>query len=290
MFTTNWQSIPGGLKADRPIFVIADVHGCYDQFEQALEACDQMASECPQGDMRPVIVPLGDYFDRGPENWACLDLAMHFRPQHADYAPLPGNHEQMLWAVLSGDAGSLGDAGHFARYVAYQIWDQEINGNAKLLTEIGLNKIKTDPEGFDRLNEYMPGVLAWFENLPTYRQFGDILLVHAGLPSWVNQMSDIPKMVWRTLPVDKEFVEDHPLWSRKHRVGLCEDIGVFMINGHTIVDDQTLLGNRLLLDTGCYQTGVLTVCELSGAKMRFHQFTPTFEPKLNAKSEVLTHT
>jgi serine/threonine protein phosphatase 1 len=281
MTTSNWSSTPGGHKSDRPIFAIGDVHGCYEQFLDALNACDRLASEYTDPDKRPVIVPIGDYIDRGPDNWACLRLAMQWKAKHADFAPLPGNHEQMLWAVLSSKGN------HMERWIAFQVWDQKKNGFAKLLEEVGVGTFSLTTPNFNSLNARLPGVLEWMEKLPTYHLFGDVLLVHAGLPSNIRSRDDIKNMEWKSLPVDREFIEDHPLWVRFEEPPRFYDLGLTMVNGHTIVPDTGVYGKRVWIDSGCYETGVLTILEVNGDQMRQHKIQPRFNPseKIYPKSQ-----
>ncbi|WP_038904094.1 metallophosphoesterase [Dickeya zeae] len=78
----------------RHIFVVGDLHGCYQPLMAALErvgfdtGCD-------------LLVSVGDVIDRGPQNLACLDLL-----QQPWFRAVRGNHEQMALDALN-DAGRI---------------------------------------------------------------------------------------------------------------------------------------------------------------------------------------
>ncbi|GAB7196891.1 metallophosphoesterase [Dickeya oryzae] len=78
----------------RHIFVVGDLHGCYQPLMAALErvgfdtGCD-------------LLVSVGDVIDRGSQNLACLDLL-----QQPWFRTVRGNHEQMALDALN-DAGRI---------------------------------------------------------------------------------------------------------------------------------------------------------------------------------------
>lgn len=78
----------------RHIFVVGDLHGCYQPLMAALErvgfdtGCD-------------LLVSVGDVIDRGSQNLACLDLL-----QQPWFRAVRGNHEQMALDALN-DAGRI---------------------------------------------------------------------------------------------------------------------------------------------------------------------------------------
>ena len=79
---------------------IGDVHGC----ATALRTLEAFVGVRP-GD---VVVPLGDYVDRGPDSRGVLDWLIGFESRHpgASLVPLRGNHEVMLLAARHGDAAA----------------------------------------------------------------------------------------------------------------------------------------------------------------------------------------
>jgi serine/threonine protein phosphatase 1 len=79
------------------IIAIGDIHGC----SQALDALIEAISPAPAD----VLVPLGDYLNRGPDGPGVLDhlIALSRRCQ---LIPLLGNHEAMLLSALDLAVGA----------------------------------------------------------------------------------------------------------------------------------------------------------------------------------------
>lgn len=75
---------------------IGDVHGCSRALDVLLESIQ------PVGD--DVIVPLGDFVDRGPDSKGVLDRLIELEPT-CQLEPILGNHEEMMMMVLSGQMG-----------------------------------------------------------------------------------------------------------------------------------------------------------------------------------------
>ncbi|NKI76037.1 serine/threonine-protein phosphatase [Dickeya sp. CFBP 2040] len=88
----TYQRITG---ADwRHIFVVGDIHGCYQQLMVTLEQAGFDTD-------RDLLVSVGDIIDRGDENLACLDLL-----QQRWFCAVRGNHEQMALDALN-DTGRI---------------------------------------------------------------------------------------------------------------------------------------------------------------------------------------
>ncbi len=66
---------------------IGDVHGCSVALAAVLRAIDPQPED--------VIVPLGDYVDRGPDSKGVLDQFLAWSAR-CTLIPLAGNHEEML--------------------------------------------------------------------------------------------------------------------------------------------------------------------------------------------------
>ncbi len=70
------------------IYVMSDIHGCYQQFKKALELIDFSAKD--------TLYVLGDVIDRGPSSIELLNYMMMFD----NIIPLIGNHEVMAMSLL----------------------------------------------------------------------------------------------------------------------------------------------------------------------------------------------
>jgi len=81
------------LNTDGRDFVVGDIHGCFDMFNEMLEkiefdkSIDRMFS-------------VGDLIDRGPDSLACLQLI-----EEDWFYPVRGNHEDMMFDAVRGAHG-----------------------------------------------------------------------------------------------------------------------------------------------------------------------------------------
>ena len=74
---------------DQRYYCFPDIHGCSDLLNQALSF---VYKENPSGGK---IIFLGDYIDRGPDNWGVLQTVMN-PPENWEFVTLIGNHEEMF--------------------------------------------------------------------------------------------------------------------------------------------------------------------------------------------------
>lgn len=70
-------------------YCFPDIHGCNDVLQKALSF---VYKENPEGGK---IIFLGDYIDRGPDNWGVLQTMMN-PPEKWEFVCLLGNHEAMF--------------------------------------------------------------------------------------------------------------------------------------------------------------------------------------------------
>lgn len=77
-------------------YCFPDIHGCSDVLRDALSF---VYSQNPNGGK---IIFLGDYIDRGPDNYGVLQIVMN-PPENWEFVTLLGNHEAMfIEAYMSG--------------------------------------------------------------------------------------------------------------------------------------------------------------------------------------------
>ena len=182
------------------------------------------------------IVLLGDYVDRGPDSAGVLDRAIAL--DAAGHIVLPGNHEHMMWSVLTGrDAG----------YDALARWRR--NGAASTLASYGIGDGIGDGDAFDP-SVVSPVHTAFLERLfdgrPIYHvDRGDgLFFVHAGVAAdqaLLEQRDDV--MMWSRLSQDED-----PQWVE----------GLHVVHGHTPRRLSERLTYRTGLDTGAVYGGVLS--------------------------------
>lgn len=147
---TSWLPLPNGVSADRPMFVLTDVHGHADLMKQAIA----LAAETSQGHE---LVILGDLTDRGPDSLGCVRAAVAARSDAAfsRVITLMGNHDE----VLSG--------------FVHDPSDEAQRGNVIMMGGRGfLNEFDRDPGASDVLEAYVRGLVRHHAN-------GGLALTHA---------------------------------------------------------------------------------------------------------------
>jgi serine/threonine protein phosphatase 1 len=232
---------PGGARAgSRPLYAIGDVHGCYDLLRAILAEIGRDLAERPDSDV-PLLVFCGDYVDRGPESAKVLTaLAWLTRSAAVETRLLEGNHEAVLRMFLA-------DPTEHERWLAF--------GGRQTLESYGLEVPEVVDEEVlialrDALLDAMPvSHEQLLGRLEPYVRVGDYAFVHAGVaPGVALERQNREDLLW----IRDEFL-DHPRPS-PHVV----------VHGHTWADEHpTLLPHRIGIDTGAYETGVLTALRLA---------------------------
>jgi hypothetical protein len=144
----------------RATYVVGDAHGDYDRLVALLREAGLLDAALHWRAGAAALWFLGDYFDRGPDGVAVVDLVMRLQreaPAAGGVAgALLGNHEPLiLAALLMADAPSSGPAG-----TCYGDW--KANGG-----------VDSD------LRRLTPAHVAWILGLPALARVGDWLLMHA---------------------------------------------------------------------------------------------------------------
>lgn len=224
------------VSPEGPFSAIGDIHGCLRLLQSALAITQQ----------RPTIC-VGDYVDRGDHSADVLRL-LQARP---DIICLSGNHEEMMLRFVEDPAGQG------RRWLRF--------GGVQTLESFGVSKItENDAEpallsARDQLIEAMgPSLLAWMKSLPTYWQSGNIAVVHAGADPTIP-ISDQPRanLIW-----------GHPDFLTERRKDQ-----VWVIHGHTIVNEPNIDQGRVAIDTGAYATGRLSIVHVNEGAFSFETLT-----------------
>ena len=203
-------------------FVVGDLHGHLDLLEDQLQKVDFDAE-------RNRCFSVGDLIDRGPESVECLMLAL--RPW---FFPIRGNHEQMMLDALASQSKKsmqlwFSNGGEWYEESSNEDWPQ--------LQEIA----RSLP--FALTIEHSSGLT--------------IGLCHAESP--VTDWGDIAKVE------GDSSATDDMIWGRRRVfAGKCSPVaGVsWVISGHTPLDEMTVLGNSVFIDTGAFFSGNLTLLNL----------------------------
>ena len=231
-------AVPQGLR----VYAIGDIHGYSNLLESlAREIEADLQRHRPD---QAVAVFLGDYVDRGPDSAGVIERLVHGRFP-TPIVTLRGNHEDMMMRALA----YAGDMEHWC-------YSGGIETMASYGTDItnaahgrGLGKVRRD--FLDRFPEAHHAFLA---QTKLFYAVGDYFFVHAGVRPGV--------------PLDRQLDTDL-LWIRDEFFRSDYDFGKVIVHGHTPRRHPESEPRRINVDTGAFQTGVLTCVALEGTTRRF---------------------
>jgi len=241
MTTSLGQS---ATPANMRIYAIGDVHGYLNLLQNMYRKIKIDLKSI--GTMPYRIVFLGDYIDRGPDSAACVQFLVELLSDDENVICLKGNHEDKLEKFL---ANPLELADSFFGY-----------GGIECATSYGV-----DMASFNYSHDETIGICAQLEkNIPASHKefyaslaksatFGDYLFAHAGVRPGVplHEQSD-HDLIW----IRTEFISNKALYDK------------VIIHGHTPAHPMEILPNRINVDTGAYETGVLSCLVLEDLSYR----------------------
>ena len=212
------------------IAAIGDLHGRLDLLNLLQPDLDRAATD---PDRRLIEVYLGDYIDRGPSSRQVIDYMIRRKSlKDRDAVFLRGNHEQMLLVALEDDQ-------KFRQWVRY-------GGDATMMS-YGVSPAGIGPQCSELRKAFRaaipPSHLEFFKNLQNIYSEGGFVFVHAGVRPGI--------------PLDQQN-EDDMLWIREPFLNSIARFGATVVHGHTPTTKLSLRPNRIGVDTGAYQTGILT--------------------------------
>lgn len=228
---------------DTVIYAIGDVHGRCDLL-QALTARIVEDAAARRSRQRRLVL-LGDYVSRGTGSRRVIETLIAPPPAGFSRVTLRGNHEDYWLRFLDGDL----DAGR-----RWFLW-----GGLAVLpeysVEIGPRDWHAEATLADIRRQLAAAVpashLAFVRATRTSWRSGDYLFVHAGVRPGVALADQ----------------DEHDLmWIRQPFIGSTADHGAVVVHGHCIVDEPELCANRIGIDTGAFETGVLTCIALEGER------------------------
>lgn len=213
------------------LYAVGDVHGRLDLLVGLFARIRAHAATLPPSLDKRIIL-LGDYVDRGPAAAQVIDYLLTRRDSRLPCLCLMGNHEAMMRRALRHPDSAYA-----------QNWLQ--NGAGRTLISYGLDP--TDVAGLDRV---LPAAHRHFlQQLPYFFHSPPYLFVHAGID---------PDRPWFAQN------EDTMLWVRDPFLTHTGDFGCRVVHGHSICDHVEILPNRISVDTGAYQSGLLSCVALLG--------------------------
>ena len=253
-----WKRISRGLmsadaavargKAGCRAYAVGDVHGRLDLLDRLLGQIEDDRSGRPP--KKTFIVFLGDLIDRGPDSAGVVERLRTYRPMGARPVFLGGNHEEVLLRILAGDETIL------------QSWLKFGGAQCAASYGIGPESLRQMQEG-DAIqliqSRFPPAHRQFLESFADTFSFGDYLFVHAGIrPGIAIDEQNRTDLRW----IREPFLTD----SKEH--------GCIVVHGHTIVDQVDERCNRIAIDTGAYQSGVLTALAIEDDRRWFLSTAP----------------
>lgn len=236
--------LPRGKPGCRA-YAVGDVHGRLDLLNRLLSKIERDMAGRPRA--KTYIVFLGDLIDRGPDSSGVVERLRTYRPPDVSVVHLSGNHEEVLLEILSGKLGVL------------PAWLKF--GGVECALSYGI-----DPDSL-RQSEERAAIALVREKVPrahreflrsfadTFR-FGDYLFVHAGIRPGVG--------------LDEQERKDLR-WIREPFLGDAKEHGFMVVHGHTIAAEIDERANRIGIDTGAYQSGILTAIAVEDDRRWFLQ-------------------
>jgi serine/threonine protein phosphatase 1 len=231
-----WHGPPGARA-----YAIGDVHGRLDLLKRMLEVINNDRRQT--GPARDYLILLGDVIDRGPDSRGVIECLMGL-PRDMRTVFLMGNHEEMMLRVLQSEPEAVHQWLTFGGYEFAQSYGVEVGKLPALYPADAAAIIRA---------RVPPAHLAFVEDFADSFTFGDYLFVHAGLrPGRKLAEQDTHDLRW----IRDEFIEDD------------SDHGCMVVHGHTISAQAEEMENRIGIDTGAYQTGILTALRIEGDQRR----------------------
>ncbi len=232
-------------KTEMPrTLVFTDIHGCYEEFKSLLFKVKLTRLD--------TVIFLGDYVDRGKDSKKVLDEVARIK-DFCHTITLLGNHECLMIEALLRTDKKIKD-------YASEMWVR--NGGLETLKSYGLGVEALD-YGF-KLPRDLEEHLWMLRDMPLYYETDTHIFVHAS-PRTNEDISEQDEMdlLWRRVgSVEKLYGYDHIS-------------GKTIICGHTAQpngEPKFLSDKNIIIDTGCFFTGVLTCAEVKKDSINFINF------------------
>ena len=231
----------------RLVYAVGDIHGYPRPLADLLRQISDDAEREPQPE-RPLIVFLGDYFDRGPDGRAVVELILALMDDpRFEVVALKGNHEDALLRFLA-------DPGFAPAWIAN--WGRTTLHAYGVAAPPGLDVAACEAARARFADALPTRHRAFLTDLRLSVEVGDYLFVHAGVRPGV--------------PLDAQAERDL-IWIRYEFLESDEAFGKVVVHGHTPADRPERKANRINVDTGVDFSGTLTAVRLKGERQDFLQ-------------------
>lgn len=219
------------IEPKNRIFVIGDIHGCYNEFEQLWTIIEK---GCKFSD-DDYLITLGDYIDRGPQSYQVVSKLIEIQKSYKSVYCLRGNHEDMLMSYL-------GLGGYYGHMFFYNGGEYTFNSYGMSPTETTNIKEVMEFLGEDHINFY--------KNLYEMVETAKYIFVHGGFDLWQANKENY-----------KLHSNEKLFWVRDEWLGQMHTLGKTVIHGHSPLKTHRPSYNEeyaINIDTGCVLGGKLT--------------------------------
>lgn len=238
---------------DMRVYAIGDLHGHAELLDKMHAA---IAADLLVGEPRYAhIVYLGDYIDRGPDSKGVIERLIA-RRDRGDGIPktfLKGNHENGFLEFMADPVGE-----NFLKW-----------GGIEMLASYGVHFDTADveaiaPEDKVRAAAEMEAAMPeehweFLDGLELSLTLGGYFFAHAG----IDPLKPVDEQSERDLTfIRQPFLSWHENLMYKplsHRV----------VHGHSVSKEPIIRPHRIGVDTGAYESGVLSAAVLEGGDVRF---------------------
>ena len=232
----RFRAAPGWLPRGQRVYAIGDIHGCKAELTALHEAITADLAARPVASA--LLIHLGDYIDHGPDSAGVIDLLTPGPPSpRIATINLRGDHEHMLMLALEGDRAAGTD----------WMW----SGGHSTLRSLGV------PSDLPRelwAAILRPDRLAFLRGLSWWHREGSYLFVHAGIRPGI--------------PLAEQSKDDL-LTIRQPFLFTEQDFGFVVVHGHSTSPAPVVAVNRIGIDTGAGNGGMLTCAVLEEDRVAF---------------------
>lgn len=220
---------------EKPTFVIGDVHGRADLMERALEQLDAEI-----GALRlqsPRLIFVGNLIDHGPSSARVVSRMRELTTEFpGNVVCLLGSHEQMLLDFMAAPMA------RYARWVKEGAL--ETFRSFGVVVPDGVIDADNAQDCADALKEAMGSdMLDWIRAMPTMHTSGTLHVVHAAADPRRAMDDQSPRVL---------------TWGHPEFLSVARSDGQWVAHGHTRSERPYLKDSRISVDTGAWETGVLS--------------------------------
>jgi serine/threonine protein phosphatase 1 len=245
MFNRSRSKSRPAIPFGHRVYAIGDIHGEAGLLRRVLRLIEE--DNTARREAVVTLIFLGDLIDRGPDAAAVLETFARMRIDNV--VVLKGNHEEALVQAYHGDDNVLDQwlpFGAMATLTGFGVTLKEIDSSNTVFADALRTRIDRD-------------LIDWLENLPSAWECGGYYFTHAGVRPGVDLANQR---------------ESDLRWIREPFLSSRRDHGKVIVHGHTVEPGvPSLGGNRIGIDTGAHEHGVLTALGLEGERQWLLQAT-----------------